>query len=219
MGRRGRRRASQIIVLTTLLFVAAARAGAARELIDRVLALVGDEVITLSDVSGAISIGFIEVEGVGDPTGAALGQLIEHTLMLVEVDRYSPPEPDAALVERRLAHLRGRFASGEAFATALAVAGLDEARLRGRVRDELRIQAYLDQRFTAAAQPTDEEVARYYREHQGEFIKDGRPLSSAEAEEIIRPRLAAERRRAQIAEWIAGLRRRAEITHLYFPTR
>ena len=71
--------------------------------------------------------------------------------MLAEVDRYAPPEPTAEAVDREVQRVRARFASPEALDAALARSGIDEKHLRETLRQDLRMRAYLDQRFTAAA--------------------------------------------------------------------
>ncbi len=119
----------------------------ADELIDRVLAVAGGEVILLSDVRAARDLGLVAVPSTGDPTRAILSALIDRALMLDEVRRYAPPEPSVAAVDRALAAARQRMASEQAFTAALARSGLDERRLREGLRQDLRIRAYLDQRF------------------------------------------------------------------------
>ena len=69
--------------------------------------------------------------------------------MLIEVDRALPPEPSADAVDRRLQAIRARFASTPAYEAVLRRSGIDETRLRQTLRDQLRIDAYLDQRFSA----------------------------------------------------------------------
>jgi hypothetical protein len=198
-----------------LVFAIGSWSGSAT-IIDRVLAVVDGRVITLSDVRGAVDLGLVSGGG-ADPVGAALERLIERELQLIEVDRYLPPEPRADAIDARVQAIRTRFAGDEAFAEALAINGLTGSRLRQIVRDDLRIQTYLDQRFAAAALPTDQEVADYYAEHAKEFERGGDipPLASIEA--AVRERLASERRRQLIAEWIAGLRRRSDVITLYLP--
>jgi hypothetical protein len=51
--------------------------------------------------------------------------------------------------------------------------GLSVIQLRARIRDNLRIDRYLQQRFGAAFQPAEEEIARYYRAHEPEFTVGG----------------------------------------------
>ena len=87
---------------------------------------------------------------------------------------YAPPDPPEADVNRRFEDVRRR--AGSRFNTVLAQVGLTEDQLRHEVRDDLRIEAYLQQRF-GATQPSDE-------------------------------------RTTMIRDWLAGLRRRANINVL-----
>ena len=48
--------------------------------------------------------------------------------------------------------MRQRFASAERFDAALAHSGIDETHLRETLRQDLRMRAYLDQRFSLAAE-------------------------------------------------------------------
>jgi hypothetical protein len=120
---------------------------AAAEIIDRVLAVVGGVVITQSDVNAAFDLGLASPGQTDDPVAAVLSQLIDRQLMLAEVERYAPPEPAPEALERAAAAVRARFASEQALTAALARSGLDAPRLRQLLRDQLRIDAYLDQRF------------------------------------------------------------------------
>lgn len=158
-----------IVVVLGLL---GARPGA--ETIDRVLAVVSGQLITLTDVVVARDLGLQSADG-ADPVRAVLAKLIDRELVLAEVDRYAPQEPTAEAVDRELQRVRSRFASTAALDTALARSGIDEQHLRETLRQDLRVAAYMDQRFTASE----------------------------------------DRRQAAIAEWMAGLRRRADVIDLY----
>ena len=137
--------------LAVLVLVASGVANqtVAAETIDRVLAVVAGQVILLTDVSAARELGLQPVQG-SDPVRAVLSKLIDRQLMLVEVDRYSPPEPTAASIDQAAAEVRARFATGEAYEAELARCGIDEQHLRETLRQDLRIRAYLEQRFPAA---------------------------------------------------------------------
>jgi parvulin-like peptidyl-prolyl isomerase len=158
--------------------VASARA----EVIDRVLAIVAGQVITKSDVDTAAALGIAE----------NVQQLIDRTLMLTEVRRVAPPDPTDSNIAARVAKMRGRFSSGADLVRALAMGGIDEAMLRIFAADDLRLATYLDERFAAASQPTDEELRQ--------------------AGESARQRLAEEHRQALVTAWVSELRRRTEIT-------
>ena len=149
------------------------------ETIDRVLAVVAGQIITLTDVTAARDLGLETTDNAADPVRAVLSKLIDRELTLAEVDRYAPPEPSAEAVDRELARVRQRFAPAQ-FESVLARSGIDQKHVRETLRQNLRIKAYLDQRFSA----TD-----------------------------------SDRRQALVEEWVAGLRRRADIADLYLTTR
>lgn len=148
---------------------------ASAETVDRVLAVVSGQLITLTDVMAARDLGLQTPDGGPDPVRAILTKLIDRELILAEVERYAPPEPTADAVDREVQRVRARFASSQALDAALARSGIDEQHLRETVRQDLRMAAYMNQRFTAAE----------------------------------------DRRRAAIDEWMAGLRRRADVIDLY----
>jgi hypothetical protein len=144
-GRDGRSRIGVALIACTLL-VGVARA----ETIDRVLAVVAGQLITLSDVTAATDLGLQSPGGAADPVRAVLDKLIDRELVLAEVDRYAPAEPTADAVDREVQVVRRRFLSPAAFDAALARSGLEEKHLRETLRQDLRMRAYLDQRFSAS---------------------------------------------------------------------
>ncbi len=184
------------------------------ETIERILAVVSGHPILLTDVTEARDLGLVPAGDQPDAVGAILDRLIDRALMLTEVERFVPPEPEQAAVDERLAAIRARFGSSDDYDRALARSGADEAELRETIREDLRIQAYLGLRFTAP-RPTDEEVASYYTEHLEAFAIDGRTPDLVD----IRPRVVEAmneaRRRTLVDDWVAGLRRRADIVNLY----
>lgn len=205
--------------LTTIGIVAFAGAAPRADTIDRVLAVVSGELILLSDVTLARELGLVTPPaGADDPVRAVLSLLIDRALIRAEVDRYAPADPPADEIARQVAVLRQRSGSEAAFTSTLERGGIDERRLWEILRDEWRVRAYLDQRFTPAP-PTEADVARYYEAHPSAFTRDGgrAPLDAVRSEVI--ESLAAERRAASVGEWVAGLRRRAEIAELYQPVQ
>ena len=211
----GRARRSFWTLVLSAATLAVIAVPARAEIIDRVLAVVGGHIITESDVRAVRALGLVNTGGAQDVTGAVLAHLIERELMLEEVERYGPPEPSAETVEQRVTELEARLSSSGGIDRVVRDTGFARGRLRELVRDDLRIQSYLDQRFASAARPTDEEVTRYYEAHRGEFT--ARTLD--EVTPLVRERLGSERRRTLIAEWVADLRRRGEVTNLYLPVQ
>ncbi len=164
------------------------------EIIDRVVAILPGQIITQSDVQAALALGLVDAPPGQDPIAAGVSAVIDRVLMLNEVRRVLPREPSEAAVDARIARMRQRFESPAALSRVLAASGIDETVLRAYAADDLRLTSYLDERFSAASQPTDEEVRR---------LGEG-----------ARQRLADERRHALIAAWTSELRRRADVTVL-----
>ena len=158
-------------LLGALVVTSAPRA----ETIDRVLAVVAGQLITLTDVTAARDLGLQSAEGASDPVRAVLTKLIDRELVLAEVERYAPPEPTADAVDREVQRVRERFPSRAALDAALGRSGIDEKHLRETERQDLRAAAYLNQRFATAG----------------------------------------DRRAQLVAEWLTGLRRRADVIDLY----
>jgi hypothetical protein len=183
-----------------------------QELIDRTLALVGGQPITLSDVRAALALGLVDRQAVADPIPAAALALVDRELILREVQRYAPPPPGEAAVEARLEEIRKRFPDAAALTRVLDAQGFSEARLRAWVRDDLRTQAYLAQRFASASTPTDQELSSAYARARAEFDTAGQTFEQATP--ILRDRLIATRRRELIADWISDLRRRTDVVIL-----
>jgi len=102
--------------------------------------------------------------------------------------------------------------AGAKLPEAMATTGIDETRIREIARENLRIQAYLNQRFGVNVQLTEEEVAQYYRIHPEEFTRRGTLMPFTEAEPLARERASAERRALTVAQWMRDLRGRAEIS-------
>ena len=181
------------------------------QVIDRVLANVDGHLVTLSDVRTTTTLGLTQAGTGTSARDAALDRWIERLLVLQEVDRFAPPEPAAAAIDARTAAVLAPLGTPDAARATLALLGVDEAWVRLWVRDDLRIQTYTEQRFAGALEPTSDELENYYREHAGQFVRDGRELSADEAQVLAREHVMAARRRALVADWLDGLRRRATI--------
>ena len=178
------------LAFCSLLF--ALCSSASGEIIDRVLAILPGQIITQSDVQAALNLGIVDVPSEGDRVAAGLSALIDRILMLNEVRRVAPPEPSPAAVEARIARIRERFDSPASLASVLLAGGIDEGVLRTYAADDIRLSSYLEDRFAAASQPTEQEIKQ--------------------AGEASRQRLADERRRSLIGAWTSELRRRADVT-------
>lgn len=202
------------VVLAGFLLGAAAQPV---ELVDRVLAVVNGQPLMLSELRGFVELGLLEVALPNLRSADVVARLIDRRLMLAEAERFPLPPPDAAAIDAALATVTARVPTRAAFEAALARAGFTEARVRAIVRENLRIARYLAERFGAPAEPTEEEIRQYYRDHPTAFTVDGRLRPFEEVRDLARARLGAERRDALVEQWLAELRRRADIVRLDQP--
>lgn len=207
---------SSRLILATLIFAVTVGRVASGEIIDRIMAVVLQQPLLLSDVNAALSLQLVQVApGSADPRVVVLDRLIERTLMLGEVERYQPPEPAPAEIDGRAREIEARVGSADAVSRIMAATGMTPERLRQDVRDDLRLTTYLNQRFGPSSQPSDAEVQAYYREHPSEFTINGQLQAYEAVAASIRERLTQSRRATMIADWTASLRRRADVTVLY----
>ena len=189
-------------------FASPAVAGAQDVLVDRVLAVVDGQLVTLSDLRAARALGF--VKGADQP--AALDALIDRLLVMGESSRYAVEEPSPAGIDARVTALRESIWAPRVEAI-LREGGLSEEAFRRQVRDDLVVAACMSQRFAATAMPTDTEVEAYVVAHRDELLQAaGSPASASALARVARDRLSAERRAHLVADWVAGLRRRADIS-------
>jgi hypothetical protein len=170
-------------------------------LVDRLVAIVGEQALTWRDVEAARLLGSVAA---GGTPADGVERLVTRELMHIEVERLAVAAPIPAAVDERLERARQRAGGPGAFTLALESLGLTERDARAWVADDLRMDVYVDQRFTAAAQPTDVEVAAAAAR---EGVREPSPEQLLEA----RRRLVQTRRTALVADWLAGIRERTAV--------
>jgi hypothetical protein len=141
-----------------LLVVALAPAiGLAQQVLDRVIVRFGSEMVTQLDVRQARLLDLVPQAGPGEE--AIVDALVNRKLILAELRRSGGPEPDAEAIEARYREWKGRLGAGVDVSERLTEAGTTEASVRGWLRDDLRIQAYLKERFGGRQGDIDNWVA------------------------------------------------------------
>jgi hypothetical protein len=113
--------------------------------IDRILAVVNGDPITLSDVRAARTLSLVPA----DATDAAVvDTLVERRLVLTEMRRFQTPEPTLDVVAARRSEWAQRVAGSTPEKRAEA-AGVNVEYVDRWLSDDLRREAYLQQRFAA----------------------------------------------------------------------
>lgn len=196
-----------------MCIVSVAALNAQQLLLDRVLARIGTEAVTQTDVQSLSEFGLIDAKSPTDP--AAVRQAVERQLVLREVARFPQSEPTAAAIDEQVAVMKARV--GSRLDEVMRATGLDEERLRGLARDTLRIRNYLEQRFGFASLVSEEDARKYFEAHPDQFVRNNKPLTFEEAAAEARQRAAAERRQGTMSQWLQDLMARSDVAFVTEP--
>ncbi len=199
-----------------LALAAPAALAGSGELVDRVVAVVDDDPILLSDVRRAVALGMAE----GQPEEDAhelerhvLDGLIDQRLRLHEVERYDFGPLPSAEIDLQVESIRSRFSDPAAFERQLLRLGLDEERLRQLVARQLRVLIYVEQRLAPRVFVGSEDVRAYYEGGLAtELAERGlEPPPLAEVSGQIHDLLMEVGLNEEITAWTRQLRLGAEI--------
>ena len=178
-------------VLAAALVVLGARGSGAADVVERIVAVVENVPILLSEVT------LLErLRGVERP--AALEAVIDERLMYREASRLAQTPLEAEEEERAFQSL-----------VASAGPGFDLAELRRVARRQAAIVRYIDFRFGAQVRVDDEAVRREWEETR----PDPSASPTPEETERIQKRLAARELDERIEAWVRELRAGAEVRY------
>lgn len=191
----------------------------AGELVDRIVAIVDEAPILMSDLRRAIGLGMVarrEGESEAQLLRRTLDEWIERRLRLNEISRFGFEGAPLEEVERQIERLRSRFPDEAAWRAELAELGLGEAEVRQLLAHQLAVLSYLEQRLGPRAFVGIDEIQRYYEEElTPKLTAVGDPVPPIdEVREAIRALLREQKLDREIARWTADLRREADVVDL-----
>ena len=200
-------RMAGMVLCAFLLFVSVGHA----ELIDRVVAAVNNDVITLSELRQAVAFN-AELSGKGSKNSRQVELetregLINGRLLLQEAYRLKFADVSGLDVAVEIERLRRRLGSEEAYRTFLARTDLTEERLGKMLGDRLLVERFVEKKIGLFARVSREEAQSYFQDHPGEF-KD---MRFAQAQKSITALLSRQKVGQQLDQYIADLRGRAAI--------
>ncbi len=183
-------------------------------LVDRIAAVVGDEIVLESEIRKLVAVGFLE-RNPGE-SGAAyrdrvLDQRIVDVLRERQLRRSSGFDPKPEEVEARVAALEGRLSSmrGVPAAEALAAAGTTREELAAWVKRGLALEVFVRERLAPGLKVTEAELRAYYDSTFQEAAKK-RGLADVppfeDVREEIRDVVRELKLNAEIERWTAQLR-------------
>lgn len=203
-----------------LLFVAlslAATIPARAEIVDRIVARVGNQIVTLSDMLALRRYQELLAEPGAAPVAAdrkLLDQLIEQQLILEEASTLTYTPMSDADVKAEIARLALHLGSEEILEKRMREVGLSEEELTWVVRRQGNIQRFLDVRFRAAVQVSEDQIASYYREQLlPQLHRRGlRQMPGLdEVEDQIRELLTQQQISEMVSNWLVELKARTRI--------
>jgi hypothetical protein len=187
--------------------------------VDRIAAVVGDDVVPESDVSRYVKVGFLERRDGEDEESyraRALDQRVTDLLRERDLRRTAGFAPDEKAIDARLGEVEARIEKerGMPFEAVLDRAGVSRAEAREWVRADLEIETFVRERLLPAVKISDAEVEAYY---EGPFRKEAadRGLTQLPPLKDVRDQLKVvlrERRlNSEIDRWTEDLRARTRI--------
>ncbi len=201
------------IIFLLYVFIGLSCVYSQSEIIDRIVAVVNEEVITLTDVRVAEAFGFyaeeIEEEG-GDPRSQILERLIDQKVVIQlssEEMLIKSEELDELLMQ-----VTQRLGADEV-ERRLMQFGLAREDLKDCIREIIRYKSIISQIFSRVNPVSLKEIEDYYQEiyvpEQKEKKVDPKPMM--EILDEIESRVKREKTKAQIEEWIRNLREKSDI--------
>jgi parvulin-like peptidyl-prolyl isomerase len=170
------------------------------KLADRILAVVNNKIITLSDARK-----YQVLFGEGRDEKAILEELIDQKLLLAEAEKFGVQEPSQEKTDAAYQELIRRLQEKED--GSFQPMALDEAEIRQLLKAHLMVQELLNQRVNFFVFVTPEEVETYYEGHAEEF--SGTSLEQARSK--IEDLLTRQKAEAKRKDYLDRLRSRATI--------
>ena len=193
------------------------------KVVDQILMLVNDDVITRSDVIWNLAIdpnAPNPAEGVSsDLLKQKLDVLIGQQLILQEAFRI--PSADISLdeVRKKLASIIASFKNETAFRQRVEAVGLNSEKLEELARRQVIIDKFVEFRFETFVLVTEQEIQDFYEKNLVPEIKKrgAVPPPIAEVHDMISQRLKVEKVNMEIDRWLEESRQRAELVLLSEP--
>ena len=180
------KRAGFTLLLFAGLFSAICKAPSlchANEVIERILAVVNDEIITEQDLETVMApvlaqyrtsyTGKEYEDKIKEARQEFLNKVIDDRLILSEAKRKQVVVKDTE-VDEMMADVRNKFPSREAFLATIGEQGLTEKKLWTRFHDQLMTQKLVNFEVKSRVSVSPGEVNDYYKAHSQEFVQGDR---------------------------------------------
>jgi hypothetical protein len=192
---------------------------ASAEIIDRIAVVVGNSVITESQLLREIRLtGFLNAQPLNfsrDVKTKTADRLVEQTLMRKEIELSRYPPPDPAQVDRIITDLKkDRFQAEEQYQKALKQYGITADDLKTHVEAQLVTLQFIKLRFEPGIRVSDEDVRKAFEqgilpelraEHADQRV------NFEDVREKIQEKLVGERVDQQLDAWLKQAKARTQV--------
>ena len=185
-------------------------------LIDRIVAVVDEDPILLSEIDRALALGLIQAEAGESATAVrrrALDRLVEQRLRSHELERFGFEAAPLDEIAAGYDEIRARFATQAEFQAELERLNLNEEKLRQLVAHQVSVLLYVEERLGPRVFVSVDDIQSYYdAELVPELRGRGAEIPSIEAvREAIRAVLRERRLNDEIERWTRDLRSAADV--------
>lgn len=192
-------------------------------LIDRVVAVVDEDPILLSEVVEVIGLGLVErspEQSDAELLERVVDGLIEQRLRFHEVDRSGFERVGVKEIEARVAEIESRFEGPAAYQRRLAELGMGETEVRQLVTRQIAVLNYVEERLGARVFVGLDDIQTYYRQTLVPDLESrDQPVPPLdEVREAIRALLHEQRLNQEIERWTEELRRESDVLVFSEPT-
>jgi hypothetical protein len=209
-----------LLVCVTALMAAPANA---QQIVDQILTLVNDDVITRIDLLWSIAMDPKAPSPVGPVGSDLLSQkldvMIDERLIAQEAARIPTTPITQEEIDKKRTELIKNFRSEAEFRQRVGSVGLTPQRIDDLLRQRILIDRFVDFRFRSFVLVTEQEIRRYYDETLApEVRKQGQiPPPLDQVRDGIVPILKQRKIDDEISRWIASARQRADVVQLAEP--
>lgn len=183
-------------------------------LLDKIMAVVNTEVVTLADFDDHLALTRVFRSSVPGPMREspvdreqAFQRLIAHILLRQEAMRTKIPMVEDAEVDQHLRSLEQHPGRAESLAQVMRERSLSSRRVRAWLRYQLTVLAFSDRRLRVFVRVAEHDIVQYYHQHQQAIAQ---PWSDSIREQIQRV-LIEQQINTRLDEFVQELRRKATL--------
>lgn len=202
--------AGLMILGFVLLFVASTPLYAV--ILDRIAAIVNDDVITQSEVYATGELN-LQLAGLPD-RGNVLDHRIDHHLILQQLTKQPPVQIDEEDIQTEVNAFIENHGGKESASQFLSSIGLTDADLETEIREEITIRQFVTFRFRPFVNVSLDQAEQYYNDvHVPRLKAKGLPVHSlTDSFDDIQNELIQSQVQERLKNWLGDLRKSANIT-------